>query len=55
MMQRLVGQWLLLVQAQHSSTPVVQHRFHEQQLQTQLMFGSFLPPMVELLTMVPSQ
>jgi hypothetical protein len=53
-MQRLVDQWLGLVQAQHLSFPAAQHRFHEQQLPTQLMFGSFLPPMVELLITVPS-
>jgi hypothetical protein len=53
MMQRPVELWLGLVV--HSSSPVAQRRFHEQQPQTQLMFGSFLPPMVELLTTVPSQ
>ena len=53
MMQQLVE--LLLGLVVHLSSPVAQHRFHEQQPQMRLMFGSFLPPMVEPLTMVPSQ
>jgi hypothetical protein len=52
MMQRPVDQWLGL--AAHLSFPAAQQRFHEQQLQAQLTFGSFLPPMVELLTTAPS-
>jgi hypothetical protein len=37
------------------SFPVAQHRFHEQQLQMQLMFGSSLPPMVARLGTALSQ